>query len=536
MKKFIVLVLTGIVAAWMLVSSGCVKKVSNDENTLELFTVEAGYGKDWLNQAAALFSKQEWVREKYPELQVVVTSSYDTGAGITRVSSGGNANTADLVFSTQPGSAHYSKTDESGNYYYADLTEIYESEVPGENVKFKNKMIPKIYQEYQSRRADGTPGYFGIPWINGFMGICINKTAIANNLGADYVLPKTTDKLVEMCKDLKLKGIYANFPTSNYWHSMFVVWWAQYEGIENYTDFWNGVDENGEYTAQIFLQQGRLESLSVLENLLLRSHGYWHPKATSADYTTAQAFLFQGEVAMQANGDWIEKEMETVKPNGELTMMKTPVISAITDKCSSVVSDEELEFVVGEVDKQDENASYGYADAAAAFQNKFNKELKEDDFILIKNARSMMYRLEGHDVYLPAYATAIEPAKDFLRFLATDTAIETLMEYTGGVSPYLYDVQVKNPSLYNSFSTMQQDHIDHMKNGIQIPSFSSFPLNYYGGLLPLTQNADISGKFMSQNEADRNNAYGIYMGEYNYFHENGETLYKAILKNAGFIA
>ena len=148
----------------------------------------------------------------------------------------------------------------------------------------------------------------------------------------------------------------------------------------------------------------------------------------------------------------------------------------------------------------------------------------------------MMYRLEGHDVYLPAYATAIEPAKDFLRFLATDTAIETLMEYTGGVSPYLYDVQVKNPSLYNSFSTMQQDHIDHMKNGIQIPSFSSFPLNYYGGLLPLTQNADISGKFMSQNEADRNNAYGIYMGEYNYFHENGETLYKAILKNAGFIA
>ncbi len=57
-------------------------------------------------------------------------------------------------------------------------------------------------------------------------------------------------------------------------NAMFAVWWAQYEGVENYENFYRtraydeSLDAYVEGSKEIFRQQGRLEALEVMDKLL----------------------------------------------------------------------------------------------------------------------------------------------------------------------------------------------------------------------------------------------------------------------------
>lgn len=70
MKKKVALFLA---ALFCLPAGGCGgNRVGNDDQTLEIYVLEAGYGREWLDALIEAFEEQDWVREKYPNLTVAV--------------------------------------------------------------------------------------------------------------------------------------------------------------------------------------------------------------------------------------------------------------------------------------------------------------------------------------------------------------------------------------------------------------------------------------------------------------------------------
>ena len=57
-------------ASTVLSAVGCKQKTDNSENTLEIYAAEFGYGYEWLNDMIAAFQEADWVKEKYPNLNI----------------------------------------------------------------------------------------------------------------------------------------------------------------------------------------------------------------------------------------------------------------------------------------------------------------------------------------------------------------------------------------------------------------------------------------------------------------------------------
>ena len=517
--------------------SGCKKKVEDTENVLEIHIVEAGYGYDWLNDAIDAFKNEAWVKEKYPNLVIpqLAHTSVDRTYGVTATIAGPSANTYDLFFGVDPYGSTPNVKDGNGNSYYEDLTSFYEMEIPGEEIAVKDKMRSDIYQYLDRPTSDGGTAIYGMPWVNPWMGLLYNKTLVDDIFGADYIMPRTTNELVSMCatirEDSKTPFIFS--AKANYWLQIYQTWWAQYEGTESYDNFWNGVDDDGTQTAEIFKQQGRLESLKAIESLINRPLGNNHESCTTADYTSVQQTFMRGEAVFIATGDWMETEMGNLATSQELRALKMPVLSAFVNRCSGVKDDVALAFVVQCVDesKTYEQAKEAYATAKTSFGANSQGELSQSDYTKIKEARNLMYRLQGHQAFIPAYATGKAVAKDFLLFLASNKGIEIFMKATRGCQT-AFHCNVSDET-YNSFSNLQKERYDRRESFIVMPSQDSFALNYYGGLRELTRNHTFDPCFAAQNEGDRKSAEQIFEEEWKYYMDNGQANFLTLLEASG---
>lgn len=515
-------------AVMALSGAGCgEKKVANDANTLEMFICDFGYGTKWLEKAAEEFKKTDWVTAKYPELKVDISSLADQGMAISKVMSGEKGNTADLLF-TAANSAYVNY--ESG--YFEDLTAVYEMDIPGETITMKDKMIENKYTERVYITNNGEEKIYSFPWVNGFQGLFMNVDAYKTILGENYVLPRTSDELAKMCEDIKnssnnTNNVYPFFSSSTYYTQMFTIWWAQYEGLTEYANYYNGIAD-GELSNKIFAQKGRLRALETLEEIMGFNSGNVNPLSQEYGFMQIQANFFKGNSVMIVNGDWLETEMSGISRN-EITVMKNPVISSITEKTSSVKSDTELAFVVQCVDDGKD-----FAATSTEFNTMYAKELAEADYTHIYEARKMIMPLNAHEAYIPSYAVAKDLAKDFLLFLASDKGIEVFMKETSGAqTAFAYDVEQKNPTLYNSFSTMQKEHAKLSKTAMPALDYSQTRLVAYGGLQPLLDNT-LQNKFLNQNANARQTAQEVYNGCIeNYNDANGR--FDILLQQAGLI-
>ncbi len=520
--------------------------VDDGDQTLEIVISNYGYGVEWLNDQIELFKAQAWVKEKYPNLSIpeIKTNNSSKTYCVDQIAAGPKSNTADLFFSTQTAGLKVNTTY-GGVSVFEDLSQsYYNSAVPGESVTVKDKMVPEIYKDYAIEH-DGTTSYYGMPWVNGFMGLLYNATLVSEKLGADYVMPRTTDELVQFAEDLKEESLtpFVFAATANYWVQMFQTWWAQYDGVasdydsvQGYNDFWNG-QLDGEYTREIFnnnsdsaVYQGRYKSLKVLESLIGYGSGNYHSSCANFKVLQAQKAFLDGDGVMMPNGDWFDTEMKAAgdayksEKNYELTILKTPVISAIVEQCTSVTNDAELASVVQCVDEEK-----SFAEAFAAYNAAYSKTLAEADYNRINEARRVMYRLEGHEAYVPSYSSAKGLAIDFLRFMATDVSISQFMKSTGGcVTSFKFDA--KNSEGWDSFTTLQKTHVKYFESGVQMPTFTSFKLHYYGSLMPLTQTPQLDFAFINESASARKTAEKIIEDDYNKFNASE---FEALLIKSG---
>ena len=495
MKKWLSCVLALCCAFSAAVLSGCGKKVPDTEETLEVYVLDAGYGVNWCDDLLELFKQQEWVKEKYPNLQVVFTYNNVRSYGSSRLEAGSRSNTIDLLFDIDLNKYNYAGP--TGDF--EDLTDsVYNSTVPGEgDVKWIDKSTDSYDKSNLYADVTGTlegDHYYMTSWVDGMVGFLYNETLL-NNLNIE--VPRTTDQLLKACETIKSTVNNPLNTTENgycfiqgkentYWDYLHDIWWAQYEGIENYRNFWNGYDAaTHTRSTKIFDQRGKLETLKVYESLLDYNKGYYNPSSSTYNFIQAQTLFLQGKAAFCVNGDWFDNEMrpyaeQIKKENGRIDtikMMRTPIVSALGEKLG--ITDDELSAIVD------------YVDGTTAQEPEFTstKSIAKNKVInAVREARTVIYSLgPNHNAAIPKYANGKKVAIDFLRFMATDVANEQFIKTTNGVTlPFDYDVKTKNPTLYESLSPLQKSRLDYFASDkyetYTLPSTLSFPLAKYGGL------------------------------------------------------
>lgn len=487
MKKSISLLLgTIMTASTILPVAGCGQKsVPDTEETLQIYCWQGGYGTEWCDALIEAFKEQEWVKEKYPNLNVLAPTYNDTWGFAAARLGAGDRNTYDLLFS--PGAGQYYGPDG----YVLELTEcVYNSMVPGEDILWKEKenQSYRLSNKHVDVANPTSETYYCAPWAGGMGAIIYNETQL-NGLGIE--VPNTTDELIAACATIMANkgaenGKYnkgfsfiQSKDAPEYFEYLFNIWWGQYEGIQGYNNFWSGIDNN-RYSANIFLQEGREYALEVFEEILDYDKGYLTPSTFTLEFMPSQLAFLKGEGVFHVNGDWFENEMRALtkdlKDMDTFKTMRTPIISALGDKLG--ITDAQLSALVDYVDGEGEKPVFTST-----------KGYTEEEVIeAVTEARTIVQSLgSGHEAAIPKNAKGKNVAVDFLRFMATDVAQEAYMKATGGNSlPFDYNVKEQNPELYNSFSTIHQSRLDYFNNGLYVtytlPSMGAFPLYSYGGL------------------------------------------------------
>lgn len=470
--------------------------VPDTTDTLEIYVLDAGYGTKWCSDLIDLFKQQQWIKDKYPNLQIVFSyGDSTTNVPENKLRAGETANTIDLIFGT-----HLFEFARQGELL--DLTDcVYKKTVPGENVTWEEKSNASYNQCNKfndPNDLDDTNGakHYMTSWAGGMDSFVYNET-ILQSFGWD--VPNTTDELIEMCELIKANKDATNGKynegysflqsKTDYWCYLMPAWWAQYEGVENYENFWNGIHD-GARTRDIFKQEGRLYSLEVMEELLNYDNGYLNPASFTYDFMPAQTSFLEGHGVFHANGDWFDNEMRAIaqeikQVNGSIDtfkIMRLPIISKLGQKLG--ITDEELSAVVDYVDGE-----LTEVPALAGFENNGkNSKGKTVQQVIntVRSARQVVHSIGPyHNAVIPRYATAKEAAADFLLFMATDIANESYIRSTGGAAlPFDYNIKEKNMDLYNQLSPLQQSRFDYFLDldVYSLPTEKSYPLAQYGGL------------------------------------------------------
>lgn len=492
-KKFFSVTMASLLAATLLCGCGGGNQKNKSEQHLKIYALEQGYGSDWCKETIAAFKQEDWVKEKYPKLEIEVVFNDISSFSLDQMNLGSKYNDYDILFGSKLES--FAGRDD----VVLDLTDsVYNAKVPGEEVTYKEK-LNKDYGSFYAYNdpVSGKEKYYSAPWMTGIAGFIYNEDALANY---KLEVPRTTDEFYNALVTIREanKSKYGVDPSAQYgiiqskeapyWQmyngGALTPWWGQYEGVEGYNDFFNGI-VGGERSIEIFKQQGRLESLKVMEKLLDYKNGFLSPASFNTEFMVAQTSFLQGSAVFHFNGDYFIDEMKEVKEMlidrgikvPVIKMMKTPIISSITKKCTTIENDEELSALVKAIDEG----------STALKGNGY--DVNQKDFDKIFKARRIVNAALTSSCVIPAYSKSKNLAVDFLRFMATDAGIKAYCKGASGSSiAFDFDLEKDAPELYRTLEPFQQERISYMCNNDDpvyvLRPFESYPLCSYGGVSP----------------------------------------------------
>ncbi|MBR2506492.1 MAG: hypothetical protein IKB70_06175 [Bacilli bacterium] len=459
MKKLGIKLLSLVMTCVLLFSFGCGgKKVDNaveDTKNLHIVAIERGYGTKMID---------EWIKgfkAVNPGVNVTLKKVVESGQIQTLFQLGPSHSDYDIFFDISSIAASYDYGDRNlfpgyEGHALMSYTDIYNSKVYNENVTLAQKMNPSALELMKG--MEGDDNYYAFPFAVALQSIVLNTKVVEEALGSSYKLPNTTDELFAFANSIKDAGYTAfAYPGQlDYWKSMFITWWAQYEGVDNYEMFFKGkvYDETQEmyiYSQDIFKQQGRLESLKVMEELLVLENGLHLANVNdynANNFTTLQtAFLHsdaatsnQRKYAMFPNGDWLATESAKGRQVDPIIMMQAPVVSSIKKKCTTIADDAELSKLIDAID----------AGSTALVGNGY--DVNQADYNTVAEARNIVYsQMNNHIVFSPVYSNAKTLIKKFLLYIASDEGIQTYYDNVDpGVLPLNYEYPTTNDAFTNS--------------------------------------------------------------------------------------
>ena len=473
----------------LIVPMAACNKTQDAEGVVMLKMLEAGYGTRFMDELVSEFKKVE------PDITVEVEPVVALNADSVEGELTSRDNPWDLYLTGPMYWRKFIKADGTSDVLY-DMTEFFDAEVYGEDVSIRDKMNPDyiMHTEEQGRN-------WILNWAGGSGGLAVNMTALG-----DRAVPRTTNEFIETIKDIseeekaqpdKRKKVYPLIWSGlawDYWRYVLNCWWAQYDGVDAYNRFWPCLNEDGELSPSVFLQEGILKGLEVLEEILYYEYSY--PGSLALAHTDAQAQLMLNKAVFTVTGDWIESEMKNYK-NDTIRMMKPPVNSALGEKLG--ISEAQLIAAVDAVDAGETSAA----------------GLTDEQFLAVKEARSLYFSIgTTHSILIPKSSNVIPQAQRFLQFMLSEKGIEIIYKYAGTLLPF--DNTIDTESDYFKSLTPYKQHKFNLEKDIKYIYFDyTSPLRWKAGLQqfygPSNQPELL---FAQQAESQRKSAYDVWMDEY----------------------
>jgi len=466
------------------------ENIVEDTTTLDIMCLHKGYGFQWLTALKEGFEKAN------PGVEVKITtiSKSDIIRGDMKNYKKSETDLYFDIYATGMGGL----VQEYSSYYggkqaMRPLNDVLAAEIPGEGITVAEKLHSTLLAPYQSQGRDtedpADDVYYGLPYMQGTMGMYYNETVINEALGeGNWKVPNTTDELIALCESLKEAGCFMLVPgeLDQYARTMFIPNWAQHEGFDNWLKFYEGVgydkdrSRESQLSSLIYQQQGRMEALEVAYELLSLENGFVLPN--SAEIGTNNLNDYQkrfvdpkNKLALYPCGDWLMQEL--LDNSGEtgaastVKMMKTPVISSIIDSTNGYSADQEarlpnisddatLSAVIDYVDGRADALPAGVTEAEAAF---------------VKQARNTISsQADMHMVYAPEFSDAKALANKFLIYMASDEGIQLLKDNCiGGFAPYKYE--------YKDLSVTEQSIYEATKEGVFVGDYKFHELFFFAG-------------------------------------------------------
>lgn len=387
--------------------------------------------------------------------------------------------------------------------YMATLDDVLDSTADGDSKSIKEKFDTSNLESVVS--SDGH--YYSLTWGGGALAIVYNKT-LFEKAGITET-PRTTDELAVACDMLLEDGTtplthYMSDTGETYWEYMEEVWQAQYDGYDYYrNNFYACTDESGKSPSQDVLtkKDGRYQVLKAMEKFITPE--YILPGSNSQDHITMQTKFLNQNIGMMVNGSWLSNEMEGTGSVENYGVMKTPVISSITDKLTTVKSDSLLRKLISAIDSVNDGekdiSEYQLGDGYVVD----GKEISVADWDYVKAARGMVaVNYPQQTLFIPSYSDAVEGAKEFLKFYYSDEGQKIFSEHLHYTLPIeLSDGEI-DKSDWNGFEVAMDDVFQNAGTCISRFIRSRHDIYINGGASPYA-GYNFVVLFCASNAADR---------------------------------
>lgn len=492
MRRIFALVLTMVMCVSLLAACGDkTPEGSGDaKKDIEIAYWNAGLGDQWLKDVIAAFNA------KYPEYHAYYTAS--ASAATINSTLELPTNTVDLYFTTE----RMNLTD------FESLDDILNATAPGDS----KPLIEKFNEDYlkNSQAADGH--YYQITYGGGIIGLIYNK-ALFQQAGITE-LPRTTNELAIVCDKLYSAGItpFCHFSPEGYYQYFSDALIYQYDR-EAYTEgFYSCTDANGvSPSKEVFTNKdGRYQVLKAYEKIITTD--YVMEGSNSIDHVTAQTMFLNDSAAMMINGSWIANEMASVEGSMDnFEMLRTPVLSAITDKLTTVKSDGQLRQVITAIDNVQDGVKQLSDYQSGEGYNVDGIEVSKEDWDYIYTARfTMPANYSGESAIIPTYSENIEGAKAFLTFLYSDEGYRIYAKVLKNPMPMsLSDGSQLDTSDWNAFQISQ---LEMLEETVAMPTYSVASRHDIFKAGGATKYAGVPyiARLCASNKADRKGADAIW--------------------------
>ena len=505
------------------------KNVTDSENTLDIVTIDKGYGTKWL------YALAEAYKEKHPEVEITITTETEDTNITNKLEMGIEYSRYDLFFSgTDVRSVITSMLNgDEEKAYLADLTDVYTAQPDGKMIK--DTMDPSLLAVFQYEK-DGKESYYTMPWVQTVAGLLANEKTLISALGEDWESQypvRTTNELVKISEKLAEKNVpaFIHAAATSYYQYLYEVWWGQYEGLENVENFYSGryydqVEQKYKIGPEIFNQQGRLEAMKVMESIF--GAGYSDKKSNSYTWNETQTHFMLGDSAFFSNGDWNNLEMEKSFPDNQVRFLRTPIISSLGEKLG--ITEEQLCEVIDYVDAGFDGKEATAPSFAPAGSYTLEQVIEE-----VRKARTLTYTYSNyHTAFAASYGKGLAHAKEFLIFMASEEGQKIFAEAMNGPTlPYGYDVE-SDADIWSKYSDYAKSRWMIAKNASYQYIRTDKPLGAASlSVYRANSKAPLEVLFCHEDSNTRMTAQEIYEEDYKYY--KGSTAWEDLLRRAGML-
>ena len=483
------------------VMAGCNGGGDNTDNgdvkEVQIGVVSKGYGNEFAKSLAEEYNKL------HTDVKVTVKKTTPTATyQDTQLQLGKKKNNIDIFFTVT--NTIFSTQGDATLYHWADLSDVYDSAAVGYAEADGTRTIEDLLDPSFVENFTDTDGkQYSMPWTSGVVGLLYNKTkwdATNTNLKnagkEELTLPKTTDEMFTLFEKIKTADVkeasgnayaFSYSGQNSYMHFMFNSLWPQYEGKTASENFFEGKNEQGVYTADIYNTKGREYAYDVVRNMILKSNGYVNDGDSSQTYDLEQLSFLRGNALFSCNGDWMEREASAKFNPGDadVAILRTPVMSEIVnnDKIKAdftgtdAEKDAKLSAIVAFIDENyiDGNSSPSEEDAAT-----LDVSLTTLEFI--NHARLVRHTLPDFVAVIPEYSNELNEAKDFLKFMYSKAGQEIVMQETYGCGAPL-TIDYSQMDYYKNGTSYTRSRLDLIKESIPYGNAMNFPMEYLGRIM-----------------------------------------------------